>query len=167
MRALTPDEQQTLADRQAHLEAFVDEMRPCVAGLAEAVVEAAPDLARAYRHAAPDATVADPTRFLPLLDAWLRDEDVAAASVDDRVWLSVHLMYVVAYYLQQAHGATLRVEDNPDSPFFADYVAQLPTGATVDPALFAHNLLAEPPGRNLTEALQQVMHSTVVICVST
>ncbi len=159
MRALTPDEQQALADRQAHFEAFVDEMRPCVVGLAEGVVEAAPDLARAYRYALPDDAAADPTSFLPLLDAWLRDEDVAAAAVDDRVWLSVHLMYVVAYYLQQVHGATLRVEDNPDSPFFADYVAQLPTGAAIDPAIFARNLLAEPPGRGLTDALRQVVQA--------
>jgi len=159
MRALTPDEQQALTARQAHFEAFTDEMRPCVVGLAEGVIAAAPDLARAYHYAVPDAAAADPASFLPLLDAWLRDEDVVAASVDDRVWLSVHLMYVVAYYLQQAHGATLRVEDDPDSPFFADYVGQLPTGATVAPALFARNLLAEPPGRNLEDALRQVVQA--------
>jgi len=158
MRALTPDEQQALAAGQAHFEAFVDEMRPGVVGLAEGIVEVAPDLARAYRYAVPDAAV-DPAPFLPLLDAWLRDEDVAAASVDDRVWLSVHLTYFVAHYLQQVHGATLRVEDNPDSPFFADYVAQLPTGATVDPAIFARNLLAELPGRGLADALRQVVQA--------
>jgi hypothetical protein len=66
--------------------------------------------------------VHQPDRYLPLLDAWLREQDWQGLGDEDRLSLATNLQYYIAHVLMQRHHATWGLNDDPDSPHFLRYV---------------------------------------------
>src|SRR5579875_2664421 len=146
MRPLTADEQQTVERRRAQLRQMQDEVRPRVIELAEFVTRASPDIATALGYDRPERAADEPEVFLPALDAWLADEDLADADREALTWLHVRLMYVIVAYLGRVHGGVWEVEDDPASPLFAQLVVRrwgddTPAEVAIAPATVAHAIL--------------------------
>jgi len=118
MRPLTADERQAVARRQAQLYEMQAEVHPCVIELATFVAQVSPDITTALAYDRPDAAADEPEAFLPVLDAWLANEDFMDANREDLLWLHTRLMYFVVAYLRRLHGGVWEIDEDPDSPLF-------------------------------------------------
>lgn len=147
MRELTSDEVATLERRRARLEPFLAARMPTLADFAEALGLESPPL-----------IVAEPTRYLPAVDAFMRDQVVELA---DREWILTRLGFFIGEVLVQRLGGCWLLNEQPDTRFFLRYVvgsfprARHPS-AMVDPFHVADTYLATGPGRSLTQLLAEV-----------
>jgi hypothetical protein len=147
MRELTEDEQRERDRRRASFEAFLTERMPVLS-----------DFARRLELRDPLMIVADPERFLPSIDAYMRDQVVAP---EDRAWILARLGYLIGELLVLRLSGCWFLNEVPDSRYFLRYVvgrfasASNPA-ATVDPFGVAEFYLSQPPGRSLPAIVRQV-----------
>jgi hypothetical protein len=147
MRALTPKETEELERRRARFEQFLAERMPVLAEFAEAL-----DLEN------PPMIVADPDRYLPSIDAFMRRQLVEP---EHRVWILTRLGYLVGEVLVQRLSGCWLLNDIPDSRYFLRYVVgQFATirnpNAMVDPFAVADAFIGQPLGRDLTAMVAEV-----------
>src|SRR4051794_16229488 len=105
---MNDSQQELMARRQAGFDQFVAEMMPVLV-----------DFATTLNLPDPPLIIADPTHYLPMVDAWLRDQVIAA---EDRTCLMARIGYLVGEVLVQQFSACWLVCDSPESRLFARYV---------------------------------------------
>jgi hypothetical protein len=147
MRELTQHEQGERNRRLAGMDAFLAERMPVLS-----------DFAQRLELRDPAMIVADPERFLPSIDAYMRDQVITA---EDRVWILTRLGYLVGELLVQRLSGSWFLNEIPDSRFFLRYVvgrfADVPNpAAMVDPFHVADVYLSQEPGRSLSTIVKQV-----------
>lgn len=147
MRELTPDEQALRDRRRAGFEAFFQESMPVL-------VEFMNNLELPEPH----MVLRDPDRFLAPVDAWMRNQEVAA---EDRVWILTRLGYFIGQLLNARHGGHWFLNEVPDSRYFLRYVVgrftRIPNpNAMVDPFHVADVYLSQPAGRSLSAFVNEV-----------
>jgi hypothetical protein len=106
----------------------------------------------------PSLIVAEPERYLPPIDAWLRDQVIES---DDWVWIVTRVGYFIGEVLIHRFGGCWLVCDAPDSRFFARHVVGRlhrvsNPAAITDPFEIATAYLKQPPGRSLVAILEEV-----------
>ncbi len=144
---MTREQQELLDRRRAAFDQWLTERMPVLR-----------DFAAALNLPHPPLIVADPERYLPPIDAWLRDQVVEP---DDWGWAVSRVGYFVGEVLIQRFAGCWLVCDATDSRLFARYVVgrfhRVPNPAAIaDPVEFAAVYLSKPPGRNLAEMLETV-----------
>ena len=147
MRDLTEHEQDERDRRRAGIDAFLAERMPVLSDFAQ----------RLKLRDAP-MIVADPGRFLPSIDAYLKDQVVTP---EDRVWILTRLGYLIGEALVQRLSGSWFLNETPDSRYFLRYVVGRFAGAAnpaamVDPFQVADACLSQPPGRSLSDTVRQV-----------
>ncbi len=147
MRKLSAAESMEIERRKAGFDPFFQELMPVLTDFME-------------RLEVSDASmiVADPDRFVPAVDAFMKEQVVRS---DDRAWIVTRIGYLIGEWLVQRFGGCWFVNDIPDSRHFARYVvgrfARIKNAnATVDPMAVAEGYVAEPPGRSLVGTLRAV-----------
>lgn len=144
---MTSEQQELLSRRRAEFDQWLFERMPVLR-----------DFAATLELPDPALIVADPERYLPAINAWLREQVI---DPEDENWLVVRVGYFVGEVLVQRFGGCWRVCDACSSRFFARYVVgqftQIPNpAAIVDPIEVAMAYLSEAPGRSLVGILNGV-----------
>jgi hypothetical protein len=116
------------------------------------------DFAAALELPDPPLIVADPERYLPAIDAWLRVQTVESEDWD---WAVSRVGYYTGEVLVQRFAGCWLVCDAPASRFFARYVVgQFRRAANpavvADPVEVAATCLSQPPGRSLAAMVEAV-----------
>jgi len=147
LRELTEDERETLARRREGFDGFVAERMPVLA-----------DFAKGLALDEPAMIVADPQRYLPAIDAFMRSQTILE---EDRFWILTRIGYFVGEVLVQRLGGCWLLNEVPDTRSFLRYVvgsfARVENpNAMVDPFQAVFPFLIEPVGRDLTGLLAQV-----------
>jgi hypothetical protein len=147
MRELTDQEKAERDRRRSGFNGFVSERMPVLADFAQAL-----DLSN------PPMIVADPGLYLLSIDEFMRDQVVER---DDRVWMLTRLGYFIGEVLVQRLGGCWFLNEIPDSRYFLRYVVGKFSGvgnpnAMIEPFQVAEALLAEPPGRSLSDIIGEV-----------
>lgn len=147
MRALSPEETETLRVRKAGFERFAAERLPVLR-----------DFAAALGLSEPARIAFDPAAFLPTVDAFMKHQVVEP---DDYGWIMARLAYFVGDCLVQSFSGCWFVNEIPESRTFLRYVvgrfARIEnTAAMVDPFEVVRGYLIEPPGRDLRRLLGEV-----------
>ncbi len=143
----TSEQQELLVHRRAGFEEWLAERMPVLR-----------DFAAALELPDPPLIVADPDRYLPLIDAWLRDQVIGP---DDWAWAVARVGYFAGEALVQRFGGCWLVCDAPNSRFFGRYVVGRfhrvrNPAAIADPIEIAAECLSQPPGRSLARILETV-----------
>ena len=146
MRELTEDEQGELDRRRARIDAFLAERMPVLC-----------EFAQRLELCDPPMIVADPDRFLPSIDAYMRNQVVTP---EDRVWILTRLGYLIGEVLIQRLSGSWFLNEIPDSRYFLRYVVGRFAGAPnpaamVDPFQAAEVYLSQPPGRSLSAIVKE------------
>ena len=144
MRELTSDEVETLERRRATLDTFVQEGWEALVDFVDALGLPEPGMV---------LRVAD--EYVAPVDRWLSEQVIGP---DDRIWLLPRVGYFIGEVLIQRFSGSWRIDDDPDSPWFAHYVVGRFTSldnpwVRIDPLAVASNLVDEPPGRSLLAAV--------------
>lgn len=147
MRELTQNEQGERNRRRAGMDAFLAGRMPVLSEFAQRLELRDPPLIGA-----------DPERYLPSIDAYMKDQVVGP---EDRVWILTRLGYLIGEILVQRLSGSWFLNDIPDSRYFLRYVvgrfAALPNpAAMLDPFQVADAYLSQPPGRSLSAIVKQV-----------
>jgi len=150
MRKLTPKETATLRDRRKNFHAFM-----------EVIHSATEEFIRLVRVSDPEPYIQDLEKFLPVLENWLRDEDLNRLSEDDRLWLQVRIGYIVGELLLKRFDAIWMVCDDPNSKFFLRFVLGyfqrgVKKGLILDPIEAGGVYLESPPPRSLLAVLDSI-----------
>ena len=150
MRELTPDERATRDRRRAALPGFVSSSKPALL-----------DFAGRVNVEDPARIAADPDALLPVLDNFLRDEDLSGLPTDDLRWLQVTLTYFIGELMIARHRGRWMLQEDPGARFFLRYVIgdlQAPptAGLVIDPISVASEYLALPPGRSLPALIDEI-----------
>ena len=144
---MTSEQQDLLARRRAGFDQWLAQRLPILA-----------DFATALELPNPPLIVADPERYLPPIDAWLRDQ---AVGPDEWAWAVLRVGYFGGEVLIQRFAGCWSVCEAPSSRFFARYVVgsfvRVPNPAAIaDPFEVAAACLSQPPGRSLVSLLEEV-----------
>jgi hypothetical protein len=147
MRELTEHEQGERDRRRAGLDSFLAQRMPVLS-----------DFAQRLELRDPPMIVANPDRFLPSIDAYMKDQIVTP---EDRVWILTRLGYLIGEVLVQRLSGSWFLNEIPDSRYFLRYVVGRFAGAPnpaamVDPFQVADAYLSRPPGRSLSAIVSQV-----------
>lgn len=147
MRQLSSEETELLRRRSEQLASFLSERMPVLA-----------DFAVSLELDDPPTMVADPGRYVPSVDAFIRNQVVEEA---DRPWIVTRLGYLIGEVLIQKFRGHWFLNDLPDSRYFGGYVVGQFTGlsnpcAMIDPFEFANAIIALPPGRSLRNSLAEL-----------
>lgn len=154
MRERTQEEDWLLGRRRAEFPAFVAGCDPALSDLATAVLRVRPDLAAAHGLEEPQAASRRPERLLPLLEAWLCDLPLPGPVDPTRSWLQKTLFYFVATWLRRSCAGEWHLEEDPDSPYFAQSVVRFRDGQCASPLHVVEALLGDPVGRSLLARLK-------------
>jgi len=144
---VTGEQQELLARRRAGFNKWLAARMPVLR-----------DFAAGLELPNPPLIVADPERYLPSIDAWLRDQVVEP---DDWAWAVSRLGYFAGEVLVQRFAGCWLVCDAPSSQFFGRYVVgqfrRVPNPAAIaDPIQVAAACLSQPPGRSWGGMLEAV-----------
>jgi hypothetical protein len=147
MRELTELEQGERNRRRAGMDAFLAERMPVLR-----------DFAQRLELRDSPMIVADPERFLPSIDAYMKDQVVVP---EDRVWILTRVGYLIGEILVQRLSGSWFLNEIPDSRYFLRYVvgrfAGAPNSAAmVDPFQVADVYLSQPAGRSLSAIVKEV-----------
>ena len=147
MRQLTEHEQSERNRRRVGMNAFLAERMPVLS-----------DFAHRLELRDPPLIVADPERFLPSIDAYMKNQVVTP---EDRIWILTRLGYLIGEVLIQRLSGSWFLNEIPDSLYFLRYVVGSFSGASnpaamVDPFHIADVYLSQPPGRSLAAVVKQV-----------
>ena len=150
MRNLTPEEISTRDRRREGLRSFLGAIRPALVEFIRSIIVESPE-----------EYIQEPERFLPVLENWLKYEDLSKLSPDDRLWLQFRLAYVIAELMQRRFDAVWIVDEDPGSKFFLRYVlgffkGGVKTGLVLDPVVVAIAYLELPPPRSLVSLLDSI-----------
>lgn len=147
MRPLTPEEESLISERRSRFDAFFEDMMPILSEFAE-------DLGLAN----PQMIVADPGGYVEPISHFMRDQVV---SEDDRVWIITRLGYFIGEVLIKRLGGCWFLNEWPETRYFLRYVVGqfdegTRTNAMVDPFEAATGFIAQPPGRNLGQFINEI-----------
>jgi hypothetical protein len=144
---LTTEQQKLLARRRSEFDLWFAERM--------AVLR---DFAAALELPDPPLIIADPEKYLPHVDAWMREQVVGP---DDWAWAVSRIGYFAGEVLVQRFSGCWLVCDAPSSRYFGRYVvgrfSRVPNPAMIaDPIEIAAACLSQPPGRSLANMLEMV-----------
>ncbi len=115
MRELTEHEQDERNRRRAGIDAFLAERMPALT-----------DFAQRLELRDPPMIVADPQRYVPSIDAYIKDQVVTR---EDRIWILSRLGYLIGEVLVQRLSGRWVLNEIPDSR----YCLGEESGRLVDP----------------------------------
>jgi hypothetical protein len=149
MRELTDNERAEQDHRRAAFNRFLEER-----------VQVLADFVERLELPNPSMVLVDAERYLPSVDGFMKNQAVLP---EDRVWILTRLGYFIGDLLIQRFGGGWFLNEIPDSRYFLRYVVgkftRVPNrNAMVDPFYVADLYLAEPPGRSLTIAVNEVVN---------
>jgi len=147
MRDLTNEERVQFEQRQAGLDAFVQEG-----------MEVLGEFMNRLELPEPYMVLRNAERYLSPVDSWMRDQVVSS---QDRGWIITRIGYFIGELFNQRLGGYWFVEIHPDSPFFLQYVVGRFTGvpslnARISPFAIAANYVDQPVGRSLSAMTTRV-----------
>lgn len=151
MRELTATEVELRTKRRKAFRSFVADIKPAIMEFAEFVgVEN------------PQTAVEQPEKFLKVLEAFLKAEEISELEQKDKEWLHLKLMYFIGQLLLDRYGGIWFLNENPESKSFLRYVVgyfekgSVPKDLSVDPFSVAEDFIAQPPGRSLISSIKEV-----------
>lgn len=144
---MTSEHQELLARRRAEFDQWLAERMPVLR-----------DFAAALELPDPPLIITDPERYLPPVEAWLREQVIGP---DDWSWAVSRIGYFAGEVLVQRFSGCWLVCDAPSSRYFGRYVVgqfrRVPNPAAIaDPIEIAAVCLSQPPGRSLAGILESV-----------
>lgn len=147
MRGLTVEERGRLEELQLDLDAFVQEGFEVLGGFIDRLGFPEPYL-----------VLRDAEGFLPGLDLWMSDQVVAP---EDRAWIITRIGYFIAELFNQRHTGYWFVDENPESPYFLQYVVGAfalasNTAIRIPPFALAANYVDGEPPRSFTAVIMRV-----------
>lgn len=150
MRELTPEETATLHERWRNYRVFLHDIRPAIE-----------DFIRLRVTENPQPYFQDLEKFLPVLEDWLRDEDLSGVSPDNLLWFQVHIGFFVGELLSRRFEAMWTICEDPGSKFFLRYVLGyfkhgVKKRLILDPIEVAGVYLETPPPRSLLAVLDSI-----------
>jgi hypothetical protein len=139
---------ETLEQRRANFDRFLQERMPVLVDFVERLQLPNPQL-----------VIAEPDLYLQAVSDFMQDQIVMP---EDRVWVLTRLGYFIGELLIQRFSGCWHVDEDPESRFFTRYVvgqfARVPRPTSrVDPFAVADAYLSEPPRRNLSKSVEEVM----------
>jgi hypothetical protein len=152
MREFTDQERDTRDRRKLRFPAFCQESGPVLQ-----------DFFTRLGCPEPTAVLNEPERFLPFLDFWMRDQDIA---LEDRTWILTRLGYFIGQFFLIRFSGSWLLNEIPDSRFFLRFVVgqfgQLRNPrAMIDPFQIADEYISSPPGRSLISIIAEVEQELV------
>jgi hypothetical protein len=146
MRDLTEQEKALLSQRRDKLFGFVEESLPVMA-----------DFLGALGISDPYSVAEDAERFLNPLDVWLKEQTV---SRQDHLWLLTRIGYFIGELLSQRFGGRWLVDDDPESPYFqqfvvSDFKKSRNENVKVSPFSLAREFVNEGEGRSLVNLMER------------
>jgi hypothetical protein len=151
MRELTEAEVELRTKRRKAFRSFVGDSKPAIMEFAEFLgVEN------------PQTAVEQPEKFLKVLEAFLKVEDISELEQKDREWLHLRLMYFIGQLLLYRYGGIWFLNENPEAKSFLRYVVgyfergSVPKNLSVDPFSVVEDFLVEPPERSLLSTIKKV-----------
>ena len=151
MRELTAKEVEIRTKRRKAFRSFVADIKPAIIEFAEFVgVEN------------PQTAVEQPDKFLQVLEAFLKAEDISELEQKDREWLHLRLMYFIGQLLLHRYGGIWFLNENPEAKSFLRYVVgyfekgSVPKNLSVDPFSVVEDFLVKLPERSLISTIKEV-----------
>jgi hypothetical protein len=141
------DKKETLESRRSKFGAFVRESDPVLV-----------DFLQRLEFPDPHVVLQDATKYVAPIDAWLRDQTIDPS---DRIWILSRIGYFLGELLKQKYGGEWFIDEDPESPYFLQYVMGKFTRATrpfmkLPPFALADFYLSQPPGRSFQNILARV-----------
>ncbi len=144
MRELTEEERGILERRRSGFDAFFQESRPVLV-----------DFMDRLELPEPHMVLRDAERYLLPVDSWMKSQVVMP---EDRIWILTRIGYFIGELLNQRFGGYWFLDEDPQSPYFSQYVVGQFTGvpnpyARISPLALAAYYVDQPPGRSLSDLL--------------
>jgi hypothetical protein len=146
MRKLTEEEKATRNRMRKQLYPFIQECWPLLSDFMERLGSKEPTL-----------IVMDPEQCLETIDNFMKYQVVEP---DDRIWIMTRIACYLGELLVHRFGGVWFLNEIPDSRYFLKYVVGRFTrirnyNAMVDPFYIADVYVSEPPGRSLSEFVEE------------
>ena len=144
MRDLTEEERGLLERRRAGLDTFIQESFPVLV-----------DFMERLELPQPHMVLREAEKYLPPVDSWMRSQVVTPK---DRIWILTRIGYFIGELLNQRLGGCWFLDEDPQSPYFSQYVVgqftRVPnTYARISPFALAAHYVDQPPGRSLSDLM--------------
>jgi hypothetical protein len=147
MRELTAQEKSVRDRMLAGFDSFLEERMPVLT-----------DFVERLKLPTPHMVVADPERYIPGIEEFMRNQVVEPES---RIWILARMAYYIGEVLIQRFSGAWLLNEIPDSRYFLRYVVgefsrSKNPSSMVDPFQVASYYVDQPPGRSLRALLDEV-----------